>query len=54
MAYPGGEYPFPKIRKSCAKARGGGHGRFGRLAAAYCLAFYSYNLVVSSDSDSIL
>ena len=28
-------------------------GRFGRLAAAYCLAFCSYDLLVSSDSDFI-
>ena len=48
-----GAYPLPEKRKSCAKARGGGHVRFGRLAAAYCLAFYSYDLVVSSDSDYI-
>ena len=26
---------------------------FGRFAAAYCLALYSYDLVVSSDSDYI-
>ena len=36
-----------KKRKSRAK----GHGRFGRLAAVYCLASYSYDLLVSSDSD---
>ena len=28
-------------------------GFFGRLAAAYCLAFYSYDLLVSRDSDYI-
>ena len=32
----------------------GGGGHFGRLTAAYCLDSYSYDLIVSSDSDSIL
>ena len=30
-----------------------GHRPFVRLAAAYCLASYSYDLLVSSDSDFI-
>ena len=30
-----------------------GHGRFVRLAAAYCLPSYSCDLLVSSDSDFI-
>ena len=28
-----------------------GHGHVGRLAAAYCLASYSYDLLMSSESD---
>ena len=31
-----------------------GHRRFGRLAAAYCLASYSYDLLVSSAAIVIL
>ena len=41
----------PEKGKVPCKARG--YGRFGRLAAAYCLASLSYDLLVSSDSDFI-
>ena len=50
--YGGGVHsPLEKGRVP-RKARG--HGRFGRLAEAYCLASYSYDLQVSSESDFIL
>ena len=42
--------PSPKLTKNPEIFSAG---VFGRLAAAYCQAFYSYDLLVSSESDSI-
>ena len=44
-----GAYSPLKKGKFCALSAG--HGRIGRLAVAYCLASYSYDLLVSSESD---
>ena len=45
----GGSYTPPEKGKVPQKAEG--HRRFVCLAAAYCLSSYSYDLLVSSDSD---
>ena len=47
----GGGVRSPEKGRVSGKVRG--HERFGLLTAAYCLAFYSYDLLVSSDSDPI-
>ena len=42
---------YPEKEKFCALSAG--HGRVGRLAVAYYLASYSYDLLVSNDVDFI-
>ena len=48
-----GAYPLPEKRKSCAKARGLGPRAFWTFGCSLLPSFYSYDLVVSSDSDYI-